>query len=359
MARTFIRMAVVGAVLGATALSFTPPLSAAPVPPAKVALFFNGTYVDTVQEANNTKVTLEANSTVTTFTGITAGDFTAALADADILVIPEFDTAPLLPDLSTAAQTVIANWVEAGGRLIMQDPGSNDAVGLANSVFGFTMTSDGSCPCDKTAAATGTEFAAGSSTIPGPSATDGLVISSLPAGSKSIYTDQASPSSGLVVIPAGKGALVFFGWDWFEAPPQGSQDGGWLALLQDAAVMPVATVADTTSVAGSAATFTISVSGVSSQDVVVTYETADGTATAGTGYTATSGSIVIPAGGSKTVSVPTTAAAAGKTLQLKIAAPYYGVVGVAATGTAAMSAGTTPSTTPPAAPVAAAPQFTG
>lgn len=52
-------------------------------------------------------------------------------------------------------------------------------------------------------------------------------------------------------------------------------------------------------------TFTVVLSGPQSRPVVVVYATRDGTATAGTDYTATSGSLTIPAGQlSGTIDVP-------------------------------------------------------
>ncbi len=64
-----------------------------------------------------------------------------------------------------------------------------------------------------------------------------------------------------------------------------------------------------------------------SQDVVVNYETIDGTARAGVDYVATRGSLVIPAGQtSAVVSVPTLEGGTGtRSFTLAVTDPYFGV----------------------------------
>src|SRR5262249_44288336 len=59
-------------------------------------------------------------------------------------------------------------------------------------------------------------------------------INGLPVGAKSLY-ETAAGVSALVQIPFGEGTIFFVGWDWYDAAPVGSQDGGWLGVL-DAAV---------------------------------------------------------------------------------------------------------------------------
>jgi len=36
------------------------------------------------------------------------------------------------------------------------------------------------------------------------------------------------------MIPFGRGKIVFLAWDWYDGVPIGSQDGGWLEILEAA-----------------------------------------------------------------------------------------------------------------------------
>jgi len=55
----------------------------------------------------------------------------------------------------------------------------------------------------------------------------------LPTGALSIYENGGNASVWTVGV--GSGSLVFLGWDWFDAVPGGgSQDGGWVDVLDRA-----------------------------------------------------------------------------------------------------------------------------
>jgi hypothetical protein len=81
---------------------------------------------------------------------------------------------------------------------------------------------------------------------------------------------------------------------------------------------------------GSQATFTVALDSPSASPVSVSYATANGTAVAGTDYTATSGTLTFPAGvTSETVSVPITTVATGgptKTFTLNLSAPVNATI---------------------------------
>lgn len=105
-----------------------------------------------------------------------------------------------------------------------------------------------------------------------------------------------------------------------------------------ASTMPTLSVTATSDVAAphpTTMTFTSSLSSVSSTAVTFTYRTADGTAHAGTNYTATSGSAMIPAGSRHVkVSVPISAAAltgsgGDKSFTLTLSNPTGAVLGTA------------------------------
>src|SRR5439155_547588 len=72
------------------------------------------------------------------------------------------------------------------------------------------------------------------------------------------------------------------------------------AILDDEPPPPSVSINDVSVTEGNtgttSATFTLSLSAASTQDVTVHYQTADGTATAGSDYTAALGDVTIPAG---------------------------------------------------------------
>src|SRR5207248_269999 len=92
----------------------------------------------------------------------------------------------------------------------------------------------------KTAAAAGTPFAGGPATLPiNLNAVDTVLTSSLPSSqtlpitSTVIYQDS-NGNAAVTLIKYGDGFIVILGWDWFDAQPVGTQDGGWLAVLNTA-----------------------------------------------------------------------------------------------------------------------------
>jgi len=206
-----------------------------------VALFANTSYVDysigdSGSEASNLEATLNVmGRSVTTFTGITASDFQTAVNGKDLLAIPELENGDLDADLDAAARTDIADFVSAGGTLIIHADFAifPNYINLLNSTFGFSLEDINTAgPYDlNTADAFGTIFADGPSTLPQNNLTGSVLTSTLPAGAKVIYDDQTTGDSALTLIPYGDGSIVIFGWDWNDAAPTGSSDGGWLDVL--------------------------------------------------------------------------------------------------------------------------------
>jgi hypothetical protein len=220
-------------------------VAAVPARAANVALFFNPTYVDTATDSTGEAYNLQQGliaqgHTVTTFTGITADAIRAAVAGRTILVIPELQNNNLSPDLAPDAARAIGIFVANGGTLMVFDPGVGDPLAVINKAFpSFDLASAGSVvgTINKTAAATGTPFESGPATLPvNLNAVDTVLTASLPSSetqpvsSKVIYQDDAG-NAVVAQISFGNGNILIFGWDWFNAAPVGSQDGGWLALL--------------------------------------------------------------------------------------------------------------------------------
>ncbi len=215
-----------------------------------VALFFDPAYVDTSTggggEAYNLQQTLlDQGFIVTDFVGTTTAEWAAALADADVVAVPELEVSDSLgADLEPGALTALQAFLSGGGRLTTYVdsafPFMETVLGLADG----TLDGNESCPCTKTAAATGTEWEAGPDTLADNNATDTLDITTAPAGSKVIYADDDDPNeAGLAYIPVGSGSIVYFGWDWFFDSEETDQFPNWFAVLGETflptAVTPV------------------------------------------------------------------------------------------------------------------------
>lgn len=407
-ARRWPMFGAAGALLAGAVLINPTALGAVSTPAPKASVFTNPEYVDAgdFDEADNVIETLvDGGVTVSEFTGITAPDFAAAVAGADVLVIPELesqeDPGTLAADMGAESRAVVKDWVDAGGRIIVF--GSSTPWVDVDAIFGTSYAgnewntvcdtandeepsalgnSGGSTndltsedPCVKQPVAASTEFRNSPAELVYNDDTASTPIN-LPAATRTIYT-WIDGSAAVTSIPQGHGAIVFLAWDWYGAYegegggavasgiPAGDVDQGWFTVLLDATDATVG-VGDAAAVTeGNAASFAISLaSGPVSQDVVVTYSTADGTAVAGTDYTATVGTAVIPAGQtSVAVTVPTlarTGAQGVRSFNLNIDAPFWAQV-ADPTGVGTIDDAATPTTTAPpaAAAVVVTPKFTG
>jgi cysteine-rich repeat protein len=210
---------------------------------AKVAVFADGNYVDTVDddvaeaEEPNVEASLgQLGHTVRTFTGVSSDAFATALIGQDVLLIPELEQGDLAPALSPAARAVIASFVRNGGGLIVQSAYPN-TLATVDAILGITLVPTVQYSSTTLQAeAAGTAFAGGPQTVPYNDDTR-AVAAPLPAGGRAIYA-----LDGTVTVAHFReefGQLVVLGWDWWNASPRGYQDAGWLAVL-DAAVRQVA-----------------------------------------------------------------------------------------------------------------------
>jgi hypothetical protein len=214
-----------------------------------VAVFFNTAYVDTATDGsgeayNVQQGLLSLGHTVDTFTGFTATAFREVMITHNVLVFPEFQNGNLSLALSQEALLMLATFVNGGGTLIMFDPGVGDPLAVLNGAFpGFNLTSAGAAvgTIAKAPGAANTPFANGPATLPANlNAVDTVLASSLPgsptvpATSRIIYGD-ANGNAAVALISYGSGNIVILGWDWFNAQPVGTQDGGWLEVLDTAA----------------------------------------------------------------------------------------------------------------------------
>ncbi|WP_042064392.1 VCBS domain-containing protein [Acinetobacter tjernbergiae] len=205
---------------------------------AKIAFFDNGSFVDTAggigAESDNLQATLSSQGhIVSTFTDYSATGLTTALSGKQVLVIPELEVGSLGSALTTQAKDVIRDFISDGGSLIIGgSSGSNDTL-LLNDLFGFSLTgNNANTATNRTGTATGTTFADDPTSLPWNDGTYSLNTSSLPAGSKSVF--EASGVTSVAVMPYGAGQISYIGYDWYNAAPVGTQNGGWLQVMSSA-----------------------------------------------------------------------------------------------------------------------------
>jgi Ca2+-binding RTX toxin-like protein len=101
------------------------------------------------------------------------------------------------------------------------------------TVFGYSLAvGAGGVTSPRTGEVAGTSFAGGPASLAANNATRSLAAGSLPGGAATMYADGANAT--VVAFSYGDGEIVFLGWDWFGAAPVGTQDGGWLNVLNRA-----------------------------------------------------------------------------------------------------------------------------
>jgi subtilisin family serine protease len=215
-----------------------------------IAIFDNPSFTDPSRETFLLAASLaRLGYTTTLFSGLAGADWTTALAGAGLLVIPELENSDLISALPAETKTAIRDFVGGGGGLVTVLTATGPkGTRLLNDVFGFSLGSEvhlsGVTQSLDAAGAAGTAFAGGPATLSGSNATMGVPTSSLPAGSKAIYT--ASAAASVFTLPYGAGSIAGLGFDWFESPTP----AGWETVLGSA-------VTQVKSAGGDADTFTI------------------------------------------------------------------------------------------------------
>ena len=213
----------------------------------RVALFKDPAFVDTGgsrgDEADEIQDSITAfGHGVTTFTGTDGPSWTNALADVEVLVVPELEVGQLGAALAAGAIQAIQDFVDGGGKLIIAGEGNQNSPGtqaseFLNTVFNYNLTSSFSpgTSSSKTADAAGTAFASAPDDLRNNSETTALDAASLPGNALSLYDDRNGDSTVTQFTVGNQGGQIFYlGWDWFDAAPAPSlqnQDGGWMEVL--------------------------------------------------------------------------------------------------------------------------------
>ncbi|MDO6485985.1 hypothetical protein [Shimia thalassica] len=180
-------------------------LAHTPLTTANVTVFDNASVVDTRGNSYSESDTMQATlamfgHTVSTTTAVNGAGLSTALAGQQVLVIPEQENGSLINVLTDDGEQAIRDFVADGGSLVL----SYHSPATLNTLFGFST--NGYYPggnASITADATRTAFESGSATLTSPGATTGLVNSTLPADSLSIYVSGSS--SSVAVMPYGNG----------------------------------------------------------------------------------------------------------------------------------------------------------
>ena len=200
-----------------------------------VAVFDHPLYVDTASGTNAESDNVQASLTNLGFQVITFTNITVAASANSILLFPEFENRALDPDLTAGERAALSNFVAAGGLMIVHGQGGR-AGAFINSVSGFGVVESslpiGGTVFTRTPAVAGTQFADDPPVLTGNNGEHSLNTSSLPPGSLGLYTNGSE--AAVVEMLHGGGKIIFLGWDWWNAAPVGTQNGGWLSVLESA-----------------------------------------------------------------------------------------------------------------------------
>jgi hypothetical protein len=215
--------------------------SSAPTRPTSVALLTNPQFVeyDTstyVAEASELEFTIRSfGIPVTPVIAYDSASLLQTLGHTPVFLVPEGDAAPssFVDSLSHGTFVALRSWVDSGGLWIgIPD---FDGASLVDSVFGYGLsegTSSRTYQLNRTDA-NGTPFEDGPGLIWENDGVYTIDPDVLPPEAQIVY-QGANGGVVLTIIPRGKGAIILLGYDWYNAAPHGSQDGGWIDVLRRA-----------------------------------------------------------------------------------------------------------------------------
>lgn len=193
--------------------------------------YFDYDEADNGSEASNMLFTLNDLGYNTRPVGVLSADSViAALAGAQVLVVPEEEVSEI--DSAIAAQgldTIFVQFVQHGGILV-----SSSNFGFLNTSFGWSLSDSyvGSDTFVFNSHLTGSSrFSGVADTLADNDATDWVTAASLPSGAIAPWRNDSSEAP-LVAAPYGSGWVLWLGYDWYDAKPFGSQDGGWVEALK-------------------------------------------------------------------------------------------------------------------------------
>lgn len=159
----------------------------------------------------------------------------AAAAHHHRILIPSLCQRDLSLDITPDLRDALSNFVARGHALVLlaSDLYLQQSDDLLNAVFGWTCEEryGWASAYPRTRQTAGTRFADGPESLPWTSRV--LLTGSLPPGARSLY--ESGGESAVVLVPVGEGIVIYLGYNWNYAAPNGSEDDGWLSLLERAA----------------------------------------------------------------------------------------------------------------------------
>ena len=135
-------------------------------------------------------------------------------------------------DITPAAAGVISDFVNEGGTLVLfvQGRGIN-ASAFANTLFGYSLNETSVAGTIEVGAdQVGTIFEGGPTTLSENDATTAIEAGTWGMQGSAFYVDPDN-NSVVTLITQGSGRVILLGYDWYDAAPYGSQDGGWVEIL--------------------------------------------------------------------------------------------------------------------------------
>jgi hypothetical protein len=206
-----------------------------------VAVYYDDGYVDLVDddpaeaEAINVEDALASLGHLPArFFGTDLLSFQQAFEAAEVVQIPELEQGDLAAALPAEVKQALADYVAAGGVLIVHGDGSGRFAMLLNAVFGFATTIGDDLSFGQLARSPGLEYTRFDGGVTNLYGFDGTTaISGLPEGALAVY-ESPQGHDGVVRIPYGAGKIIFLGWDWYDAAPRGNADEGWRFVLDRA-----------------------------------------------------------------------------------------------------------------------------
>ncbi len=161
---------------------------------------------------------------------------------SDIIIIPELERKNLFLDLSSNQIEDIESYVRNGGGLIISgvvapnEANNNNAIQFLNGVFGYNLKSQEFTLTGHSLKNENLPFNGFNNSpveIPNNNAI-AFLTGVLPSDAVSLYADKENENnSSVAVLNHGKGKIIYLGWGWWNALPNGSQDGGWFEILEN------------------------------------------------------------------------------------------------------------------------------
>ena len=211
---------------------------------SNVGLFYDDNYVEIEDgnlfaEASNLKSSLEyLGHNVVIFNDFSNLD----PSTIDLIIIPELERKSLLQGSGSFQVPALKSYIHNGGGVLIMGVVASSSINNDNGINLMNELCDsklegGEAVLEGTCSKSINLLPGMFDKAPDIIANNNAVVyleKGFSEGVKIIYHNTANPGSVAVAqIPAKKGSVIYFGWGWWNAFPIGSQDGGWLDLLEE------------------------------------------------------------------------------------------------------------------------------